>query len=1102
MMRAILNKNALVRLITFSILAIGMFVYTKVMPRESFPDVKVPVVMVITPYIGVSPKDIEKLVTIPIETELASLSDMKALKSTSAEGASIITIEFEPSTVIEDVLQQVRDRVSKAKPKLPEDAEEPDVREVSFSDIPVVIVSLAGPYDEQKLKALGEVAEERLKKIKGVLDVKLTGGLEKAIYIDVDAERIANLGISLDDVINSLRSENINMPGGTLTSGSTSMLIRIPGDFSMASDIENVAVKRKAGQAIFVRDIAKVVEGFEKRQSYSRLNQETAISIGVSKRSGANILEVVTGIKDEMKELQAQNSWPENIRVEYLGDQSKMINDMVKDLENGILTALILVVFVLILFMGVANSYYVAASIPISMLLGIIALQALGFTLNMMVLFSLILVLGMLVDNGIVLIENIYRHKELGKSPEEAAVIGASEVGMAVTMSTMTTVAAFFPLVFWEGIMGQFMGYMPKTVIIVLLASLFTALFILPVMTSGKSSLIGLMFVKAVRSLGVGGKYTKIGRFPNDSAELVETISEQSAGNSKISSFITEKNATAPKFEEPTHGFMAKYVSLLKVSLRYRYLVVIVGFISLIITFVAYGALNAGVEFFSETEPNRAIVSVRAPDGTDLEATNTITKDIESILEKLENVDIYVADVGVSGGGDPLAGSQAAPQAARITVDFLPDENSVKEGGKVRVEAPSKTIETMRQEFAKIIGAEITISKEEMGPPVGAAIGVEVSGDDFDEVGEAALALRNELAKIDGVAELSDDYKVGRPEMRLSIDRGAAKRIGASTFSIANTVRTAINGNTATTLRDGEEEYDVVVRVDPSQASDLQAVMGLRVPGRLDTSPDTFHVPLSSVASFELKGGSGSIRHIDQDLVVTISGNVNEGENPAEVRTRVEAFLKEYPMPSGTSARLGGAADEQEAAQTFLGRAFMMCILLILGVLVAQFNSFLTPIIILYSVLLSLIGVLWGLVLTNTPFGIIMTGLGVISLAGVVVNNAIVLLDYVEQLRDEGMSMMDALLESGVTRFRPVMLTATTTVLGLIPMAAGFSVDFSSFSISTGSQTQAWWSPMAIAVIFGLVVATVLTLVMVPTLYAVIDDLKRSLERLRTFLSA
>ena len=1047
MIRGLIERQAVVRLVVFMTVVFGAYTYFGYLPREASPDVKIPVVMVSTPYIGVAPKDIESLVTNPLENELAGVKDLKKMSSSSVEGASIISLEFEPEIVIEDALQQVRDRVNRAKAKLPADAEEPSVREISFSDVPVVIVTLAGDLDEESLKTLGDQMADEFKRITGVLDAKVTGGREREIKVQVDPFRVAQLGLDLNDVVGAVQSENVNIPGGNVQTGDANFLLRVPGDFSIAKDLETVAIKRVGERPVLLRDIARVIDGYKDRESYARMNGASALSIGVSKRTGANILEVVQAIKAKTQQRAQLKSWPEGLSYRFLGDQSKMIDDMVSELENGIITALILVVGVLLFSMGVRNSLFVAFAIPTSMLLGMITLAVLGFTLNMIVLFSLILVLGMLVDNAIVLVENIYRHVELGKSLKEASIVGTNEVALAVTASTATTVAAFAPLVFWTGIMGQFMGYMPKTIIIVLIASLVVAIGALPVLTS--------------KLMKIGG-----GKSQLEDDDLSDVV--------------------------PSNAVMSNYVKLLEWAISHRWLTASIGLITLVGTFMLYGAFNAGVEFFPETEPNRATISVRAPDGTDLEATDRLVRQMENILLAQENVDVYVAETGIAGGGDPLAGSQAAAHQARITVDFLPDANTAKPGEKIRVEPTTQTIERIRELAAAIPGAEFTVAKEEMGPPVGADIGVEVSGDDFDEVGEAAMALRRALLQeVSGIAELSDDYKVGRPEMRLRIDRARAKRVGASTNEVAGAIRTAVSGTVASTLRDGEDEYDIVVEVMPEYRDNLQSVLALRIPGRVDTSPDSFQVPLSSVASAELAGGSGSIRHIDQDLVVTITGNVREGQNPNDVRARVQAYLDGATLPDGITARIGGAQDEQNAAAEFLSRAFIIGAFLILLVLVAQFNRYDVAAIIMVTVLLSLIGVLWGLMVTGTPFGIMMTGLGVISLAGVVVNNAIVLLDYIEQLRERGVPVKQALIRAGYTRFRPVVLTAITTVLGLIPMAIGVSFDFKAWKWIIGSQSATWWGPMAVAVIFGLLVATVLTLVMVPTLYSIFDDFRK-----------
>ena len=1038
MLNKIQNHSTTILIATFCIFLFGLQAY-KTLPRESAPDIAIPVVVISTPYVGVSPADVEALVSIPLERELAALRDVKRMTSTSAEGVSVVSIEFEPDVEMSEALQGVRDKVSRAKPNLPDDAEEPEVREVSFSDVPMMIVTLSGT-DEETLEELGEELQDEVGRVNGVLDAGLTGGLTREIRVQVDPFRLAHYGISLSDVIVGIQGENVNIPGGEVRVGDGSFLVRVPGEFVEPNEIEGVPLRRVGERPVLVSDVARVVDGYQERSTYSRMNTEPSVSLSVTKRTGSNII----GVADLVREIVADQSesWPEGVTYRILADESNIIRDMVSELQNNILTALILVVGVILTFLGARTSLFVAVAIPLSMLMSFTIIQAFGFTLNMVVLFSLILALGMLVDNAIVVVENIYRHMEEGKTAKQAAIDATAEVGWAVTASTATTVAAFFPLVFWTGIMGEFMGYLPKTLIIVLTASLLVALFILPVLTA------------------------KLMRTPK------VTVVHSSDGVRSVGKWLSA------------------YRSVLEWSIDHRYRSAFMGLAALIITFMAYGKLNHGTEFFASTEPDRATISVRAPDGSDIESTDAIMRRVEVILEQEENVEVFVSESGVSGGGDPLAGSQASPNQGRITIDFLPHANAVGEGETPRVENTHATIARIRSGVSQIVGAEVTIEQQEVGPPVGAAIGVEISGDDFHAVGTLARAFKREIEAIPGAVDLADDYRVGRPELRLQIDRAAAETVGVSSGEIGNAIRTAVAGTVASTLRDGEDEHDILVELAPEYREDLQSVLNLRIPGRNPQKPGVFPVPLSSVAGYELAGGTGSINHIDQDLVVSIVGDVEAGFNANSVREEIQKAIDAYPVPEGLHISIGGADDEQRNAQAFLSRAFTIAIVLILMVLVTQFNSLAIPVLILATVVLSLIGVLWGLIITGTPFGIIMTGIGVISLAGVVVNNAIVLLDYVEQLQREGLETRSALVEAGLVRFRPVMLTAVTTILGLVPMAAGISFDFSRMRLAIGGASAQWWGPMAVAVIFGLGFATILTLVMVPTFYSILTDVR------------
>jgi len=1049
---------------TLAILLFGGWSYLS-MPREAAPDVKVPFVMVTTPYVGVSPKDMESLVSIPIENEIAGVTGLKEMKSTSAEGVSLVFLEFEPDVDIEDALQKVRDRVERAKSDLPEDAEDPVVREISFTDIPVLIVTVAGPQDETVLKELVENLEDEVGRVPGVLEAEISGGTEREYRVLVDPGRLDHYGFTLNDVTNALKNENVNIPGGNVKTGDGNVLLRVPAELKKTSQLEEAPVGVKGGHVVRVRDLARIEDGLAERTTYARMNGQPAVSLRVKKRTGANIVAVADATREIVQE--QSSSWPDGVEYRILADQSESISNMVKELQNNILTALILVVGVILFFMGVRNSLFVALAIPLSMFGSFAVLSSLGFTLNMVVLFSLILALGMLVDNAIVVVENIYRHMELGKPRRQAAIDGTKEVGLAVAASTATTVAAFFPLVFWGGIMGQFMGYLPKTLIIVLVASLVVAVFILPVFTS--------------RFMGVKREDAAGDESPDEAAARIE-------------------REEAEAFQNPGR-IMGLYKRLLQFSIRWRYLALTAGFVGLALTGVVYAFLNHGTEFFPSTEPDRAVVSVRGPDGTDLDTTDRIVRRIERELATTDNVDVFVSEVGVaSGGGGALLGTSSSPQSARITVDFLKHPSNARGDDVPRSESSENTILDLREALSVIPGAEITVEPEEMGPPVGNDIEVAVRGKDFDQVGELAQRIKREIARIEGITDLSDDYRVNRPELALRIDRGAAKQAGVSTGLIGSTVRTAVAGNTATTVRDGEDEYDVTVQLAPEFTDDVQSVLGLKLPGRQERDPNVYPVPLSAVATYDLAGGTGSIRHTDQELTITITGDVLEDYPVNEKQEAVRELLKDMDLPEGTSAALGGSSSEQQEAVDFLGWAMLVAVVLIAIVLVTQFNDVVQPFIILVTVLLSLIGVLWGLLVTGTPFGVMMTGIGVISLAGVVVNNAIVLLDYVDQLRREGHSVDVALVRAGMTRFRPVMLTAVTTVLGLVPMAIGIAIDFGvwwvggvvpvpTIGLVLGSQSSAFWGPMAVAVIFGLSFATLLTLVMVPTLYSIYIDI-------------
>ncbi|MCP4809676.1 MAG: TolC family protein [Proteobacteria bacterium] len=1043
--RWLVDHPTTVLVAVIAMLIFGISAYAT-LPRESTPDITIPVVVVTTPYIGVSPEDIETLVTIPMERQLKDLKDVDKMTSTSYEGASSVILEFNPDKDVDDALQKVREKVDAAENDLPEDAEDAIVSEISFSDIPVLIVSMTGPQDEEELKGLADDLADDLEAIPGVLDVKVSGGLTREIQVLADPDRMTLYDVSFNDILFAMRNENVNVPGGNVDADAVNYLLRIPGEFEEAGDIAEVPIKNVGGQTVFVRDVARVVDGYADRATYARMNGTPSISLSIQKRVGENIIEVADESRIVVEAAAAD--WPEGVEHAFLADQSREINAMVGELENNILSGLILVVGVLLFFMGFRNSWFVGLAIPGSMLVSFMVLQALGITLNMVVLFSLILALGMLVDNAIVIVENIYRHVELGKTLKEASIVGVSEVAIPVTTSTLTTVLAFAPMLVWTGIMGEFMGYLPKTLIIVLSSSLLVALVIIPTATS--------RWMKA------------------------QTVAVDLSDG-----------------DVPTEGlygkFLGIYKKVLEWSIDHRYLSFFgVGIPSLIGTFVIYGVFNHGTEFFPQTEPARAIVQVTAPHGTEIEVTDKISRQLEMVLDTEADVDTYITEVGVAAGGDGFGfGSSSVPHSARITVDFKPTAGKAREGEEIREGSSFDAIERVRQTATEVVGANVLVDKIQEGPPVGLPISIEIKGDDQEVLGEAAADVKRQLAGIEGVVDISDDYKVGRPELRFDVDRAAAKRVGANTVGVANTIRTAVAGSKASVLRQGDEEYDIIVSLDERYTQDIPSILALRVPGK-----DNVMVPLSTLASVETRGGSGSIKHKDQETVVTITADVADGYRVDLLQAEAAELMANYDAPEGVRLGAGGANEEEAKAAAFLLRSFGIALALIFMVLVTQFDSVTRPFIIMMSVMLSLIGVLWGLLLTGTPFGIMMTGVGVISLAGVVVNNAIVLLDYVQVMRERGNDVRTALVNAGLVRFRPVILTAITTVLGLFPMATGISFDFRKFSLIVGGDSAQFWGPMAVAVSFGLIVATILTLVMVPTMYSITEDIVNLIRRI------
>ncbi len=1024
-----INNRVTVFFLVLAAIFAGFRAYTTV-PRESFPDIEIPFIIVSTIYPGAAPADVEKQVTDQIERELKGLDGLKELTSISQESASIVTAEFLSGTDIDDALQKVRDRVDLAKPDLPTAAEDPILQEVSFSDIPIVQINLTGDVGPVVLKELAEDLQDEIEALPGVLRVNLVGGLEREVKVDVDPERLRLYGLSLDDVVDCVRDENVSIPGGEMDLGSQSFAVRVPGEVEDPLEVGNFVIVARGGQPIFINDVATVSFGFKDRDSYARINGQESVALSVQKRFGANVIEVVDRVKALVAETEVH--WPAGVESIILGDQSKDIRMMVKDLENSILTGLCLVIAVLMFALNFRNALFVGLAIPLSMLMTFLAVSLSGVTLNTVVLFSLILAVGMLVDNAIVVIENIYRHLQEGERREPAALSATQEVGSAIMFSTLTTLAAFSPLFTWPGIVGDFMWYLPFTVSLALAASLLVAFTVSPTLARN--------FMK-VR--------------PQD-MRSADPAGESSSG-----------------FGGRVGGLIVKvYRSTLSWALEHRWVVILGTLVVFVAVVLLFGAFNNGVEFFPETEPRQIIVDVEMPPGTRVAETDLVVQEIERRLADIPDIRVIAAstgagsqsDFGVSGGGDSTVG--------RVMVDLLDLEE--------RSQNSFLTMDQVRDRVTGIPGVTIDVNRPSEGPPVGDPVSIELTGEDFATLGEISQRIREAIIDVPGLVSLDDDFDLARPEIIVDLDRTQAARLGLTTANVAGTMRTAINGTEASTYRDGDDDIDITVRLQAGSRAALDDLKTLTI-----VAENGAQIPVSAIATIERSKALTSITHKDLKRVVTVSGKVTEPRFAEPVRQEAQRRVEAIPelMPAGYSMTFAGQSEDEEEAKEFLSSAFTYGVLMVLALMVAKFDSLALPLIIITTVLMSMIGVLLGLLVMDLPFGIIMTGLGVISLAGIVVNNAIVLLDFGEQLGAKGLPRRQQIMETGLRRLRPVLLTAVTTILGLIPLSTGFEFDFTAFRFSGGGESSQWWQTMGVAVIFGLAFATFLTLVVLPVLY-------------------
>lgn len=1124
------GNRTTVLVLTVFIFVSGFIAYNN-MAKESFPEVVVPEIYIGTTYPGNSPLDIEKLITRPIEKEVNAISGVDEIVSTSVQGHSSIQVKFDFSVTPDEALRKVKDKVDIAKSDadFPQDLPaDPNVFEMNISELmPIMNINLSGDFAIDQLNDYAEYLEDKIEDLPEITEVDIRGVTEKEVAISLDLHKLEAMEISYDDVAQAIGNENVTISGGDVEVGDYRRNVRILGEFENMDQIRNVVVKRHMGNIVYLKDIATVSFGEKEKESYARDYLSPVVMVDVKKRAGENLLDASDKIREIVEEAQA-SIFPDNLNITITNDQSTNTRRQLDELENSIIFGMLLVVSVLLFFLGLRNAAFVGIAIPLSMLTSFVILGAFGVTLNMMVLFGLVLALGMLVDNGIVVVENVYRLMDEGLSSIEAAKVGVGEVAWPIIASTATTLAAFVPLMFWPGIMGEFMFFLPATLIIVLGSSLFVALVINPVLTSlfmkvgdpevntkkvlrraALMIIIGLPLAIFAYSKEIG-PLTAIGN-------LLLIFGLMGFGN------IYLLNPATRAFQQRIIPWMERrYEHFLGHALKGKNpIFYFVGtFLLLVFSGVLLATFPPKVLFFPENEPQYLNIFIENPIGTTIERTNEITRSIER--EVIDIVSEYIVEengrehnflvesvIGQVGKGTsdaqqgPALGS--TPHKGRISVQFV-------EFKERRGVSTNKVMTDIRDALKKYPGTQITVSKNENGPPQGLPINIELSADDYHMLMDQALAVRQFIAdaEIGGIEELKLDVDAGKPEMPIRIDRDKTRRLNLSTAQIGNALRTSLYGSEVSTYKEGEDDYEINIRLAEEYRRNPEALLNQKITFRDQSDGKIKQVPISAVADIERSSTFSAVKRIDLDRIITVGSNVLDGYNPTEVVQNIKNTLKDYPVPEGMTIRFTGQQEEQADEMAFLSQALFIAFFLIVLIIVTQFNSISAPFMIGSSVIFSLIGVLLGLLIFQMEFVIMMTMIGVISLAGIVVNNAIVLIDYTNLIRarrreDLGLEeagdlpfreVYSAVIQGGKTRLRPVLLTAITTILGLLPLATGMNINFFSLLTNydaefyTGGDNVMFWGPMSWTIIFGLTFATFLTLVIVPVMYLILARVK------------
>ncbi len=1104
-----INNKTATYFIMIIVSVIGYFMFNS-LPKEQFPEIKLTQIIVQTINPGTSPENMENLVSKPIEKQLKNLTGIKKVTSNSFQDFSVVIAEFNTDVKIDKAKKDVKDAVDKAKPDLPQNLpNDPQVKEIDLSEVPIMFVNVSGNYDLARLKKYSEKLQDKIESLKEIKRVEMVGDLQREIQVNVDIFKLQAAQLSFRDIQGAIGYENIEATPGVVNVDGQQRNISIKKTFKSADEIANTIVKNPFGASIYLKDIAEVKDTYKEQESFARLNGKNVITLNIIKASGKNLIEASEKIHSIIDELK-KKEFPSELSIVTTGEQATTTKTTLHDLINTIIIGFILVVIILMFFMGSTNAIFVGLSVPLSCAIAFIVLSGIGFTLNMIVLFAFLLALGIVVDDAIVVIENTHRilHDE-NLSIYEATKKATGEVFLPVLTGTITTLMPFIPLAFWKGLIGSFMFFLPITLIITLIASLIVAYFFNPV--------FAISFMKKEEHHEHGNINTKWKKTDTKTIIIMLSIALTGYGAKSfafgnlmlfmvlmylLNKYILVKWIHAFQTKVWTRVVSA-YVRFLNWSLAHQKTVVAATIGILVLSVMLFSFRSPKVVFFPAGQPHFAYVYLSMPEGTHQEKTNEVLQQLEGkVYEALDMDPLHgkynpvvtsvISNVKV-GATDQQSGEVGEyPNRGKITVAFVEFE---KRNGK----STQELLDKIRANVKNIPGAKITVDKESSGPPTAKPILMEITGEHLDSIISTSKQLKNYLVKsgVEGIEELKSDFQANKPEIVFNIDRSRVNTEGISTGQIAGDMRTALFGQEVSRFKDANDDYPINVRLQKDQRNNIDIVRNFNVTYRdMAMGGAVRQVPISGFADITYSNTYGGIKRKNEKRIITLSSNVLNGYNANEVVGNIAKALEDFHAPNGVEIKMGGEQEEQIETGKFLGGALLTSFALIFLLLMIQFNSWSRSIIIISEIFLSIIGVLLGYAITGMQMSIIMTGIGIVALAGIVVRNGILLVEFFDVKLEHGMSAHNAILEAGRTRMTPVLLTATATMLGLIPLAVGLNIDFATLfahgnpHLFFGGDSVAFWGPLSWTMIFGLSFATFLTLILVPVLLSIAMKMK------------